>query len=213
MSELNNIPKHWQIKKLGEVCDFVGGGTPSKSCSSYWNGSIAWASIKDIKGQFLTKTIDYITEDGVENSATNIANPNEIILATRINPGKPIICKLRSAINQDLKIAKPKETINSLFLYYSFLNIEKEVLKKSNGTTVLGINLNNLKEIPIPIPPLSEQLVLVSKIEELLSDLENGKQQLITAQQQLKVYRQSLLKAAFTSTTLSDRDTDRKSVV
>ena len=47
------------------------------------------------------------------------------------------------------------------------------------------------------LPPLPEQLAIVSKIEELLSDLENGKQQLLTAQQQLKVYRQSLLKAAF----------------
>jgi type I restriction enzyme S subunit len=193
----NNIPKHWQVKKLGEVCNFIGGGTPSKSNTSYWNGLIPWASIKDIKGQYLTKTIDLITEIGVKNSATNLANPDEIILATRINPGRPIISKIKTAINQDLKIAKPKEKINTLFLYYAFLNIEKEVIKKSNGTTVLGITLNTLNEIVIYLPPLPEQLAIVSKIEELLSDLENGKQQLITAQQQLKVYRQSLLKAAF----------------
>ncbi|MBK7254784.1 MAG: hypothetical protein IPI04_12995 [Ignavibacteria bacterium] len=52
-------------------------------------------------------------------------------------------------------------------------------------------------EIPFVIPPLSEQQVIVSKIDELLSELENGKQQLKIAQQQLKVYRQSLLKWAF----------------
>src|ERR1035437_5574559 len=124
----NNIPKHWQVKKLGEVCNFIGGGTPSKSNTSYWNGLIPWASIKDIKGQYLTKTIDLITEIGVKNSATNLANPDEIILATRINPGRPIISKIKTAINQDLKIAKPKEKINTLFLYYAFLNIEKEVI-------------------------------------------------------------------------------------
>ena len=52
-------------------------------------------------------------------------------------------------------------------------------------------------EFRIGCPPLPEQQAIVAKIEELLSDLENGKQQLQTAQQQLKVYRQSLLKWAF----------------
>ena len=59
------------------------------------------------------------------------------------------------------------------------------------------IGIKDFKEILLPIPPLSEQQAIVSKIEELLSDLENGKQQLQTAGQQLKIYRQSLLKWAF----------------
>ncbi len=197
MSEVKNIPKHWQVKKLGEVCNFVGGGTPSKNVAEYWQGNLCWASIKDIKGQYLFKTIDFISEEGAKNSATNIAYPNEIILATRINPGRPIISKIKTAINQDLKIVKPKETISIMFLYYTFLNIERKIIKESKGTTVLGTTLNILNDIHIPIPPLPEQQRIVSRIEELLSDLENGKQQLLTAQQQLKVYRQSLLKAAF----------------
>lgn len=197
MNEKDNIPKHWQVKKLGEVCDFLGGGTPSKNINTYWNGKIPWASIKDIKGQYLSSTIDTITEEGVKGSATNIAIPNEIILATRINPGRPIISKIRTAINQDLKIVKPKGSINLMFLYYSFLNIEREVVEKSKGTTVLGITLNVLNDIFISIPPLPEQQAIVSKIEELFSDLDNGIQQLEKAQQQLKVYRQSLLKWAF----------------
>ena len=60
-----------------------------------------------------------------------------------------------------------------------------------------NISQGILKNLKIPIPPINEQKSIVAKIEELLSDLENGKQQLLTAQQQLKVYRQSLLKAAF----------------
>lgn len=54
-----------------------------------------------------------------------------------------------------------------------------------------------MKSLEIPLPPITEQRSIVAKIEELLSDLENGKQQLQTAQQQLKIYRQSLLKWAF----------------
>ena len=54
------INKKWQTKKLGEICSFIGGGTPSKNNSEFWNGDILWASIKDLKGRYLHKTSDYI---------------------------------------------------------------------------------------------------------------------------------------------------------
>lgn len=193
----NKLPNYWQIKKLGEICSFVGGGTPSKNNPDFWNGGIPWASIKDIKGQYLTKTTDYITDEGLKKSATNVANPNEIILATRINPGRPIITKIQTSINQDLKIVRPKIEINNGFLYYLFLNIENDIIKLSNGTTVLGITLNSLNEIDIHLPPLLTQQAIISKIEELFSELDKGIEDLKTAQQQLKTYRQSVLKWAF----------------
>lgn len=193
----NKLSNYWQIKKLGEICSFVGGGTPSKNNPDFWNGGIPWASIKDIKGQYLTKTTDYITDEGLKKSATNVANPNEIILATRINPGRPIITKIQTSINQDLKIVRPKIEIDNTFLYYLFLNIENDIIKLSNGTTVLGITLNSLNEIDIHLPPLQIQQAIVSKIEELFSELDKGIEDLKTAQQQLKTYRQSVLKWAF----------------
>lgn len=191
------MKKNWQIKKLGEICNFVGGGTPSKNNPDFWNGDIPWASIKDIKGQYLNRTSDYITDVGLKKSATNLANPNEIILATRINPGRPIITKIKTSINQDLKIVRPKIEIHRDFLYYLFLNIENDIIKLSNGTTVLGITLNSLNEIDIHLPPLQTQQAIVSKIEELFSELDKGIEDLKTAQQQLKTYRQSVLKWAF----------------
>lgn len=191
---LNN---NWQTKKLGEVCEFIGGGTPSKANKNYWNGNIPWASIKDIKNQYLAQTQDSITNEGLKNSAANLAFPNDIILATRINPGRPIITKIKTAINQDLKIIKPKIEIENQFLYYLFLTIEKDILKLSNGTTVLGVTLNSLKDFEVKLPNIETQHAIVSKIEELFSELDQGIADLKTAQAQLKVYRQSVLKHAF----------------
>lgn len=188
---------NWQTKKLGEVCEFIGGGTPSKANKNYWNGNIPWASIKDIKNQYLAQTQDSITDEGLKNSAANLAFPNDIILATRINPGRPIITKIKTAINQDLKIIKPKIEIENQFLYYLFLTIEKDILKLSNGTTVLGVTLNSLKDFEVKLPNIETQHAIVSKIEELFSELDQGIADLKTAQEQLKVYRQSVLKHAF----------------
>ncbi|MBN2352110.1 MAG: restriction endonuclease subunit S [Spirochaetales bacterium] len=196
MSE-NNFPENWVSTTIGEVFDFLGGGTPSKNQQSFWNGKIPWASVKDIKGDYLLKTEDSITEEGVKNSATNIAQPGDVILVTRINPGKTITTKIKTAVNQDLKIVKPKFNTNPDFIKYLFSSKEKLFNKLSSGTTVLGISLNNLKEIEIPLPPLPEQHRIVAKIEELFSRLEKGIESLKTAQQQLKVYRQAVLKWAF----------------
>jgi len=65
------------------------------------------------------------------------------------------------------------------------------------GGSLTRANPNLVGKFIIPLPPLPEQKAIVARIEQLLSDLENGKQQLQTAQQQLKIYRQSLLKAGF----------------
>ena len=87
----------WIEVELGEIYSSVGGGTPSKNNSEYWNGNIPWASIKDVKGNFLEKTQDFITEIGLKENASYLALENEIILATIINPGKPIISKIKTA--------------------------------------------------------------------------------------------------------------------
>jgi type I restriction enzyme, S subunit len=67
------------------------------------------------------------------------------------------------------------------------------------GTTRLKLNQEQLRKIPIPLPPLAEQKRIVSKIEELFSELDAGEESLRRARRQLGVYRQSLLKQAFES--------------
>ncbi|MCU0796793.1 MAG: restriction endonuclease subunit S [Akkermansiaceae bacterium] len=65
------------------------------------------------------------------------------------------------------------------------------------GTTRLKLNQEQLRRIPLPLPPLAEQKRIVSKIEELFSELDAGEESLRRARRQLGVYRQSLLKQAF----------------
>lgn len=192
----------WIECKIGDVFNFLGGGTPSTTNERYWNGDIPWASIKDIKGDFLNSTINKITNEGLTNSASNLVAIDEVILATRINPGRPIISKINTSINQDLKVVKPKLELPSVFVFYLFKFLEKEIIGLSSGTTVLGIGLNPLKDIKFSIPPLPEQRAIVKKLERLFSCLYAGVADLKKAQQQLKIYRQAVLKKAFESDTI-----------
>jgi restriction endonuclease S subunit len=182
---------------IGDLFDFVGGGTPSKQIPDYWIGDIPWASVKDVKGDYLNDTIDRISEDGLKNSSANIANKDEVILITRISPGKVIITNIKTAINQDLKVIKPKFETSSKFIFYVFQAIERECVKKSNGTTVLGINLTSLKEIEVPNLKIEEQHQIVQEIESRLSVADKMEESIAQSLQQAEALRQSILKKTF----------------
>ena len=183
------VPEGWAWCRLGKICDFIGGGTPDKSRNDFWNGTINWASVKDIKGNFLYSTEDKITEIGLKESSAHLASKGDIILVTRISPGKAIITQIETTINQDLKIVIPKTNLNKQFLLYFFQDSESYFIENSSGTTVKGIKLEFLISKLIPLPPLEEQERIVKEIEHsftLINSLEKDKSDLQTAIKQAK---------------------------
>jgi type I restriction enzyme S subunit len=190
------VPMNWVWTELKHVCTFQGGGTPSKANEAYWNGGIPWASVKDIKGDYLFDTVDSISESGVKDSATNLCKIGDVILATRIEPGKTIISRIEAAINQDLKIVK--SDLNGAFLHYYFQTFRQEFIKKSSGSTVLGITLPNVSNTLIPLPPLLEQQRIVDRIESLFAKLDQAKELVQNALDSFEARKAAILHKAFT---------------
>lgn len=209
MSKENNIPKHWQVKKLGEVCKAKEGlrrgpfGSAIKKeffvpegYKVYQQSNAIYNDAK--KGKY------FIDEKKYQELINFKVDPGDLIVSCSGTLGRiseiPIDAK-PGIINQALlRIRLLDHLISKKFFLYYFRSafFQKRIFEQSQGTAMNNlIGIKDFKEIELLIPPLSEQQAIVSKIEELLSDLENGKQQLQTAKQQLKVYRQSLLKAAF----------------
>lgn len=173
----------WEEKKLGDVCSYIGGGTPSKKVKEYWNGNINWASVKDITGKYLYETQDKISQLGADSSATNICEPDSLLLITRMSPGKTVITKCITAINQDLKIVK--SDINVEFLHLLFQSIQTKIDEKTSGTTVKGISIEGLNQIDIRLPCKAEQ----QKIADCLSSMDSliqTQQKVVTTWQQRK---------------------------
>lgn len=185
------------LTNVGNEFDFVGGGTPSKANFDYWNGELYWCSVKDVKGDYLHRTIDKITRKGLNESASNLVQPEEVILITRISPGKTIISKVETAINQDLKVVKPKREYLPKLIHYLFQAYQREIIKLSSGTTVLGINLTNLKSIEIPFLNFQEQTQIVQEIESRLSVCDKVEQSINEGILKAEALRQSILKKAF----------------
>ncbi|WP_100331097.1 restriction endonuclease subunit S [Bacillus xiapuensis] len=191
------VPKNWMWVNSGYILNFIGGGTPSKRNVDYWNGEIPWATVKDIKDRYLSSTIDYITVKGLENSSATMASPNELLLITRMSPGKSTITRISTSINQDLKIVRPKIRILPYFLWLFFTVNTPLIESISTGSTVKGIQIEKLKKIPFPVPPLNEQKRIAEKVERLLSKIEEAKRLIEEAKETFELRRAAILDKAF----------------
>lgn len=194
----NNIHKKWKIVKLGEVCVTASGGTPSRGNKKYFEGNIPWVKSGELDRGLITDTEEKISKEAIQNSSAKIFPKGTLLIALYgATIGKLAFLGVDAATNQAVCGIFKNENVDSDYLFHFLFYKKPSLIKQSIGGAQPNISQGILKNLEIPLPPLPEQLVIVSKIEELLSDLENGKQQLRTTQQQLKIYRQSLLKWAF----------------
>jgi type I restriction enzyme, S subunit len=148
----------WSRHQLGDVVEkIVGGGTPSRANPDFWDGNIPWATVKDFSSFDPFCTQEYITKEGLSNSASNLIPRGTLITSTRMALGKAVIYKVDVAINQDLKAIFPNQNIDCLYLYYWFESQSEYIDSLGGGSTVKGISVVDLKSIWLFKPPLEEQ--------------------------------------------------------
>ena len=196
----NNIPQHWRWAKISELCNVVRGGSPRPAGDpKYYDGSIPFLKVRDLtkdNNTYLT-TFEYTIKEAGLHKTRKIA-PNTLLLSNSgATLGVPKICMINATMNDGIAAFLDLDKRSNLFLYYFWVSKTRELRNINMGAAQPNLNTDIIKNYLIPLPPLPEQVAIVNKIEELFSELENGKEQLLTAQRQLKIYRQSLLKAAF----------------
>ena len=185
----------WKIKQLGEVCNIIGGGTPSKKVDEYYDGDILWATVRDMNEDILYTTEHKITQIGLDNSSSNIIPKDNVIIATRVGLGKVCFLINDTAINQDLKGIIPKNTVEivSLFLFWWFKNISEQIVKMGTGATVQGVKIPFIESLQFPIPPLEEQKRIVAKLNECFEAIDKARANVEKNLRKTEELHQSLL--------------------
>ncbi|MDZ4205429.1 MAG: restriction endonuclease subunit S [Bacteroidales bacterium] len=205
----NQIPSTWEIVKLGEVCFTTSGGTPSRKVPKYFKGNIPWVKSGELDKGLILDTEENITDEAIKNSSAKIFPKGTLLIALYgATVGKLAFLGIDAATNQAVCGIYKSEFIDSIFLYHFLLLRKSKLVSQSIGGAQPNISQGILKDLDFPLPPLPEQHRIVSKIEQLFTDLDKGIDSLKTAQQQLKVYRQAVLKWAFEGKLLDKKNVD-----
>ena len=131
--------------------------------------------------------------------------------SSRAPVGHVVIGSEPLATNQGFKSLVPAAGILNSFVYYYLIGSREYARSRASGTTFIELSAKAFGELAIPVPPTNEQHRVVSKVEELFSELDVGIASLRDARAQLATYHQSLLKQAFAGKLTADwreRNTD-----
>ena len=192
---LDGFEGEWEEKKLGEIVDIVGGGTPDTNVKEYWNGEINWFSPTEVGNSIYLDTSEKrISELGLQKSSTKILPANRTILFTsRAGIGSVGIITKDSTTNQGFQSLVIKEGIDIYFLFSYSSEITRYALKHSAGSTFLEISGKELGKMDIIIPTYEEQQAIGSYFSNL--------DQFITSYQdkitQLEILKKKLLQDMF----------------
>ncbi len=200
MMQKVDLPESWIWTIVSELGSVVSGGTPSTKEPRYWGSDTAWISPSDLTGyssKFIAKGAKSISLEGLKNSSAVIMPAGSVHFSSRAPIGYVVISANAISTNQGFKSLIPAPGIFSEYIYYYFKSARQLAESLATGTTFKEISGAAFSRMPVPLPPELEQRRIVAKLEELLSELDKGVENLRTAQQQLKVYRQALLKHAF----------------
>lgn len=149
-----------EYKKLGNICNIVSGGTPSRSKSQYWdNGNIPWIKIRDIKSKYIEDSEEFITIEGLNNSSAKLLTKGTVLYTIFATLGEVGILKIDACANQAIAGLTVKDETKILpeYLYY-YLKSKKNIVNKlGRGVAQNNINLSMLKEFEIEVIDIVKQ--------------------------------------------------------
>ncbi|PTJ29626.1 restriction endonuclease subunit S [Staphylococcus simulans] len=183
----------WKEKKLGEVCTFTSGGTPLRSKTEYWNGTIPWITTGDINGTKIKSVNNFITKEGLDNSSAKLIEETAILVAmygqgkTR---GMSSILNFSAATNQACAVLKTKENHN--FLHQFLLKNYYKLRFLANEGSQKNLSLSLLKEFKIFITNYNEQQKIGNFFNKLDRQIELEEQKLALLEEQKKGYMQKI---------------------
>ena len=192
---LDGFEGEWEEKKLGEIVDIVGGGTPDTNVKEYWNGEINWFSPTEVGNSIYLDTSEKrISELGLQKSSAKILPANRTILFTsRAGIGSVGIITKDSTTNQGFQSLVTKKGIDIYFLFSYSSEITRYALKHSAGSTFLEISGKELGKMDIIIPSYDEQKAIGAYFSNL-DNLINSHQEKIS---QLETLKKKLLQDMF----------------
>lgn len=167
--------------RLGEICDVVSGGTPSRATAEFWDGgTIPWIKIGNIQRKYVDEADEYITQAGLEGSSAKMLSAGTILFTIFATLGEVGILTIEACTNQAIAgiTIRNQSDILTDYLYY-FLKSQKSCIAAlGRGVAQNNINLSILRNFEVPIPDLPMQKQIVAILDKTAKVVEVRQQQL-----------------------------------
>ncbi len=170
-TEIGLMPESWSARKILELCEIWSGGTPRKSVSEFWIGSIPWVSGKDLKVPTLDDAIDHINEAAIEDGSRLAPAGAVLILVRGMGLAKDLPVALISrpmAFNQDVKALTTRGEFGGSFIRSAIYSGKDRLLSRivpsAHGTMTL--NLDDIETFEIPCPNDDDEAKEIAAILE-----------------------------------------------
>ena len=199
LSEEELIKLEATTENLGDITSITSGGTPSTKEPAYWvEGNIPWIKSESCKNKLIDEIKHHITEMGLQNSNAKLLSPNTTLMAmVGATIFKTAFLPFEATTNQNIAAIKSKNelSITDKFIFYYLTNMYDFFISKLSGYNM--VNLSQIKNIKILLPPLEEQQRIVSildKFEALTNSITEGLPLAIEqSQKRYEYYRELLL--------------------
>ena len=206
----NSNLNSWQVKKLGEIFNIVRGGSPRpiKSFLTDDENGVNWIKIGDVGvgSKYITQTKQKIHKDGLRQSRE--VKIGDLLLTNSMSYGRPYISKINGAIHDGWLVFQPKFEISKDYVFYFFTNSQtyKKLSNLAVGSTVKNLQINFLEKFEIPLPPLSEQNLIVPQIEKRFKAADNALNLIEQNLKKAEILKQSILSKAFNGKLVKDKN-------
>jgi len=157
----------WKITRVSQMAEILSGGTPKTEVEEYWNGNIPWLSVKDFAGD--TRKVyaseKHISELGLNNSATQLLDPGDIIISARGTVGEVAQIGKTAAFNQSCYGLRATDGYSSDYLYYMLKYQVRYLRSVANGAVFDTIVVKTFDRMKASVPDLPTQ----ARIADILS--------------------------------------------
>lgn len=159
----------WEQRKLSNIADIVGGGTPSTSNPDYWDGDIDWYTPAEIGEQiFAYGSVRKITKEGLIHSSAKILPAHKTVLFTsRAGIGNMAILKRPAATNQGFQSLVCHDDIDPYFMFSMGGSIKAKAERVAAGSTFAEISGKKLGELEFMFPDTDEQKAIGAYFKNL----------------------------------------------
>ena len=185
----------WEEHALKEFGIWKSGGTPKRNEEEFFRGPIPWVTSGELEHKYIEDSFEKITEKAIERSSAKIIEKGSLLLGMYDTAGlKSSINTKVMSCNQAIAFAKLDDKItNTIYVYYVIQNLRLMLLNQQRGVRQKNFNLSMIKNISIPLPPLSLQ----NEFADFVAQVDKSQLAIQKSLKELETLKKSLMQEYF----------------